>query len=100
MRSMLTCSNGQRQQAHECPFGGAAHSAPHLGRAAHAFPTWCTRVAVLGLNRHVFGFGRLPLRDGHLQDAVLELGGGVLRLDGRRECDGPRERPSVEFSWW
>src|SRR6266545_269017 len=60
-------------------------------------PLWGTRVAVLGLNRHVFGFGRLPLRDGHLQDAVLELGGGLLRLDGRRECDGPRERPIVEF---
>src|SRR6266852_1291245 len=60
-------------------------------------PLWCTRVAVLGLNRHVFGCGLLPLRDGHLQDTVLELGGGFLRLDGRRERDGPRERPIVEF---
>src|SRR5215510_3565855 len=78
-------------------FGGAAHSASHVGRAAHAFPTWCTCVAVLGLNRYVFGFGRLPLRDGHLQDAVLQLGSGLLRLDGRRQGDGPRERPIVEF---
>ena len=56
-----------------------------------------SRPALLSLNRYVFGFGRLPLRDGHLQDAVLQLGGGVLRLDGRRECDGPRERSIVEF---
>src|SRR5262245_40682711 len=60
-------------------------------------PLWCTCVAVLGLNRHVFGFGLLPLRDGHLQNAVLQLGGGLLRLDGRRQGDGPRERPIVEF---
>src|SRR5262249_45142556 len=60
-------------------------------------PRWCTRVAVLGLNRDVFGCGRLPLRHGPLHDAVLQLGGGVLRLDGRRERDGPRERPIVEF---
>src|SRR5215471_6791892 len=57
----------------------------------HGLPRWCTRVAALGLNRYVFGFGLLPLRDGHLQDAILELSGGVLRLDGRRQGDGPRE---------
>src|SRR6185369_15755513 len=61
-------------------------------------PRWCTWLAVLGLNRDVFGCGRLPLRDGHLQDAILQLGGGVLRLDGRRERDGPRECPIVDFS--
>src|SRR5215468_8939603 len=60
-------------------------------------PGWYTYVPVLDLNRHVFGFGLLPLRDGHLQDAILELGGGVLCLDSRREGDGPRECPIVEF---
>src|SRR5215469_1423630 len=68
-----------------------------MGRAAHTSPTWYTRVAALSLNWYVFGFGLLPLRDGHLQDAILELSGGFLRLDGRREGDGPRERPRVEF---
>src|SRR5215467_9670694 len=56
-----------------------------------------SRPALLRLNRYVFGFGLLPLRDGHLQDAVLQLSDGLLRLDGRRECDGPRERRRVEF---
>src|SRR6267378_1550600 len=89
-----------RRRCPQCPaFGAGQHTllpsgAPHR----RGLPLWCTRVAVLGLNRHVFSFGRLPLRDGHLQDAVPELGGGVLRLDGRRECDGPCERPRVEFS--
>src|SRR5262245_45781651 len=68
--------------------------APHR-RGLPRSGTW---VAVLGLNRHVFGCGRLPLRDGHLQDAILQLGGGLLRLDGRRERDGPRECPIVDFS--
>src|SRR4029450_2593793 len=70
---------------------------PRAASNRRALPLWCARVPVLGLNRHVFGFGLLPLRDGHLQDAVLELGGGFLRLDWRRECDGPREHPIVEF---
>ena len=42
--SRCACSNGQRQQSHEYPFGGAGHSTPHMGRVAHASPMWCTQL--------------------------------------------------------
>src|SRR5262245_50415607 len=86
-------SGGWRASLRRCSRGMSRLCRRQTRRSTVLF----SRPALLGLNRYVFGFGLLPLRDGHLQDAVLELGGGVLRLDGRRQGDGPRERPIVEF---